>query len=161
MAISKLAISTYSSQIPHWYRDHFRRISHMTLQNLFSNYLNFSVCQAFCWQVLAGQPPLISQILRRGLRVQAVVMLVLGFRNQPPLALQAKQRHLLTSTSDDEREGEYSIASELPYEGQGNSAPDGAVSPNPVNEVSNPTPQSNGKRIVKEEARSIIVNLND
>ncbi len=52
-----------------------------------------------------------------------------------------------------------SMASKVPYQGQGNSAPESAVSPNPLNKVVNPTFNSNGKPIVKEQARSQSLNL--
>ncbi len=50
------------------------------------------------------------------------------------------------------------MASEVPFQGQGNSAPEGAVSPNPLNEVVNPTGSGNGKPISKE-ARSRSLNI--
>ncbi len=51
------------------------------------------------------------------------------------------------------------MASEVSYQGQGNSAPESAVSPNPLNEVDNPSGSCNGKPIVKEDARSKSLNL--
>ncbi len=62
-------------------------------------------------------------------------------------------------SSEDESDVTFSMASEVPYQGQGNFAPEGAVSPNPLNEVVNPTSSSNGKPIVKEESRSKSLNL--
>ncbi len=50
------------------------------------------------------------------------------------------------------------MASEIPYQGQGISAPEGAVSHNPLNKVVNPTFNSKGKPIVKEDARSQSLN---
>ncbi len=45
-------------------------------------------------------------------------------------------------SSEDERNNAFSMASKVLYQGQGNSAPQGAVKPN---EVVNPTFNSNGK----------------
>ncbi len=63
-------------------------------------------------------------------------------------------------SSEDESDDDFSMASEAPLQGQGNSTPEGAVSPNPHNEVINPTIRGNGKPIVIEEARSKFLNLN-
>ncbi len=52
------------------------------------------------------------------------------------------------------------MASEVPFQGQGNSASEGTVSPNPHNAVVNPTSSVNGKPIIKEESRSKSLNFN-
>ncbi len=85
-------------------------------------------------------------------------MTVLGIQNCPLLAsLTGEAGEIPTSENsqslEDESDDEFSIVSELPYEGQDNSIPDGTVSPNPHKEVCNPTSQSNGKPILKAEAR--------
>ncbi len=63
-----------------------------------------------------------------------------------------KSQAIENRSSEDDSDDAFSMASEVPYHGQGNSAPEGAVSPNPHNQVVNPTFNSNGKPIVKEEA---------
>ncbi len=63
-------------------------------------------------------------------------------------------------SSEDENDDALSIASEVPNQGQGNPAPQGTFIPNPCNEVVNPSLNSNGNPIVKEEARSNFLNLN-
>ncbi len=51
------------------------------------------------------------------------------------------------------------MASELPYQGQSNSAGEGSVKPNPQNEVMNTIHNSDGKTIIKGQAKSQSLNL--
>ncbi len=62
-------------------------------------------------------------------------------------------------SSEDENGNDFSKASEVTFQGEGNSAPEGAISPNPLNEVDNPSGSCNGKPIVKEETRSRSLSL--
>ncbi len=52
------------------------------------------------------------------------------------------------------------MASEVPFQAQGNSSPEGASTPNHLHKVINPTVNGNGMTIVKEEGRSETLNLN-
>ncbi len=70
-----------------------------------------------------------------------------------------KSQAIENRSSEDESDDAFSMAGEVPHQGQNNSAPEGAVSPNPHNEVVNPTFNSNGKSIIKEEAKSQSLNL--
>ncbi len=101
-----------------------------------------------CGPVLASQPPLTSQKMRRRhLRLQICV----AGSGTPELATTRNRgrddfpAYEKACSLEDEDDDAFSIGSELPYQGQGNSAPEGDVSPNPLNEVVNPTPNSNGK----------------